>query len=67
MGFPGISRGASITGETGLAGMSDFADTARPWKLIYDLSSTNEMLFNLEDDPDESHDSSPDAPGRLPR
>lgn len=32
------------------------AVTARPWKLIYDLASVDEVLFNLKEDPGESKD-----------
>jgi arylsulfatase A-like enzyme len=39
--------------------------TAQPWKMIYDLRSRDEMLFNLEQDPDEQENIAAHKPEAL--
>ncbi len=41
------------------------AVTAYPWKLIYDLSSSDEILFNLKQDPGESEDCMRERPEAI--
>jgi arylsulfatase A-like enzyme len=49
-----------------LRGSERKAVTAHPWKLVYDLSTTAEKLYNLEEDPGEYANLMVDRPDALP-